>query len=210
MLHFDASPPFAGSVAIPAAAQAAAGDVASSSQSRRRQRRPRLPPPAQAQQVTAPEQHVVVPALPAEEIRQEEEWHLERVLKTMLDRIRIYPHDLKMKMPRDDVQHIHLGLLQQQLQRQLNVKRVIPLGPTIGHNGRVFATPIPPLRDLILQPLPGQEKNVALAIFSIRYPGPAMTWQRYALVPVQNQDVFNALLEGHKRVGTLKDFLTRY
>ncbi|CBQ70081.1 conserved hypothetical Ustilaginaceae-specific protein [Sporisorium reilianum SRZ2] len=197
-LNFDAPHPF-----HPVARVDVPGDIPSSSRSGHIQMRPSRSP--------APKQQIFVPPIEVEEIPDREEWHITRTLKYKLDRLRIPPGSLKMAFPQDDVRQIHLGLLQRQLQLQLKSKQVIPLGPTVNHDGRLFATPIQNqvLGATVIRMEP--EQNVGWAIFSIRYrPNPTMTWQRYALLEVPNLGSFTGLLERHRRVGTLEDYLTRH
>ncbi len=74
-------------------------------------------------------------------VPEQELYHLWRTMRYKLDRLRINPSTLRMAQPMPEIQPIHLSLLRNTLQKQIDLKRVIFVAPTVDHKARIFAMP---------------------------------------------------------------------
>lgn len=152
--------------------------------------------------------HTIVPTFGETAIPYKERWHLERMLKFRLSQAHIDFRTLRLVDPLEDTRHLHLRILQSQLQLQVNSKQAVFLGPTEDHQARIYAVPIH--RDTVKEALIEKEKTgrVGWAFIAVR-PGlrPEMTWLSYALLDVQSRRTFVENLMTSKNVKALKDIL---
>lgn len=165
--------------------------------------------PAPASHPSGFEPHIVVmPPLDSAEVTQHELYHLWRSMRYKLDRLRINPSTLTMAQPMPEIQPIHLSLLRNTLQTQINLKKVIFVTPTMDHKARIFAMPIvnDRFKTVVLERLPSDK--VAWAFVAIKgRERPAASWYAYALHDVMDREDVEEMLEDGKRVRALSDYL---
>lgn len=154
------------------------------------------------------ERPIVVPPIRVTALPENELWHIWRTMRYKLDRLRINPATLQMAEPLPTVRLIHLDLLRNQLQTQVNLKRALFVTPTADHKERIFAVPIlnDHFRDLVLDA--EKTHKIGFAFVAIRGgPVPAASWCGYALLNMPDRAGFESILEQGKRVRALSDYL---
>lgn len=153
---------------------------------------------------------VKVPELSEVAIDEVELYHLRRTLQNRLMRAGIPHFSLKTEDVLEDVRHIHLGILREQLQRQINIKHFVFLGPSLEPNVRFYAVPI--LRDSVKETLIERAATrwVGWAFVAVNLGrDPQIKWIRYGLLDVADREMFVRNLAAISNAHKLSDVLKR-
>ncbi|SPO29931.1 uncharacterized protein UTRI_06224_B [Ustilago trichophora] len=156
------------------------------------------------------EPFVKVPELSEMAIDELELYHLRRTLQNRLMRAGIPPLSLTTEDVLEDVRHIHLELLREQLQRQIDIKHFVFLGPSLEPNVRFYAIPI--LRDRVKETLIERAATgrVGWAFVAVNLgKNPQMKWIRYGLLDVTGRKMFVKNLAAISNAHKLDDVLKR-
>ncbi|SPO29275.1 uncharacterized protein UTRI_06224 [Ustilago trichophora] len=177
-----------------------------------------IPPPMPIERQSSPlrqdlvleEPLVRVPALGEMAVPEAELYHLKRTLQNRLLRAHIPYVSLKTKDVLEEVRHLHLSILQEQLQRQVDSKHTVFLGHSLDPRIRYYAIPI--FRDSVKETLIERARTalVGWAFMAVDLIGePRMRWIHYGLLEVKGRKAFAENLAKISNAHKLSDVLKR-